>query len=67
MNLFPKYGVALAPMRALTQSHFWKILNRYGVPDAYFSEFVRVHENYVIDEQWIEDALNATKAVERIY
>ena len=61
MNLFPKYGVALAPMRALTQSPFWKILSRYGVPDAYFSEFVRVHENYVIGEKWIEDALNAAQ------
>lgn len=62
MNLFPKYGVALAPMRALTQSPFWTILNKYGMPDAYFSEFVRVHENYVIDEKWIESSLEAVQS-----
>lgn len=61
MNLFPKYGVALAPMRALTQSPFWTILSKYGMPDAYFSEFVRVHENYVIDERWIEASLEAAQ------
>ena len=59
--IFPHYGLALAPMRALTQSPFWRILNKYGAPDAYFSEFVRVHENYVIDEKWIEGALSAAQ------
>ena len=59
--VFPKKGTALAPMRALTQAPFWRLLNRYGPPDAYFSEFVRVHENYVIEEPWIEEALSATE------
>jgi len=55
----PKKCVVLAPMRALTQPPFWRILNKYGAPDAFFSEFVRVHENYVIDEEWIEACLQA--------
>ena len=55
--IFPQHGLALAPMRALTQSPFWIILNKYGAPDAFFSEFVRVHENYIIDETWIEESL----------
>lgn len=56
---FPKNGLALAPMRALTQPPFWRILNRYGAPDAYFSEFIRVHENYRIDGKEIESALES--------
>lgn len=58
-SVFPKNGIALAPMRALSQPSFWHILNRYGPPDAYFSEFVRVHEHYFIEAQWIERALEA--------
>ena len=56
---FPKNGLALAPMRALTQPPFWRILNRYGAPDAYFSEFIRVHENFRIDQKLIETALES--------
>lgn len=59
--VFPKNGVALAPMRALSQPPFWRILNRYGAPDAYFSEFVRVHEHYFIEAQWVEQALEAAE------
>ena len=59
--LFPKNGLALAPMRALTQPPFWRVLNRYGAPDAYFSEFVRVHENYVVETEWIEASLEAAE------
>lgn len=59
--IFPKKGTALAPMRALTQAPFWRLLNRYGAPDAYFSEFVRVHEHYVIESAWIEEALAAVE------
>ncbi len=54
--------IVLAPMRALTQPPFWQILNTYGPPDAFFSEFVRVHENYVIDPSWIETSLQAAGA-----
>lgn len=59
MTPFPKNGLALAPMRALTQPPFWRILNRYGAPSAYFSEFFRVHENFCIDRNDIESALKA--------
>ncbi len=59
----PEHGAVLAPMRALTQPPFWRILNQYGPPDAYFSEFVRVHENYVIEPPWIEEALQAAGSV----
>ena len=61
MCLFPKHGLALAPMRAITQPPFWKILNHYGQPDAYFTEFVRVHENFLIDETWIENVLDSAQ------
>ncbi len=56
---FPKGGLALAPMRALTQPPFWRILNRYGAPDAYFSEFIRVHEHFNVNEKEIVTALEA--------
>ncbi len=59
--IFPQKGTALAPMRALTQAPFWRLLNSYGAPDAYFSEFVRVHERYVIEKTWIEEALSAVE------
>lgn len=59
MILFSRGGLALAPMRALTQPPFWRILNRYGPPDAYFSEFIRVHENFLIDQKEIEFALES--------
>ena len=59
--IFPQKGTALAPMRALTQAPFWRLLNRYGAPDAYFSEFVRVHDHYVIEKGWIEEALSAVE------
>lgn len=59
--IFPQKGTALAPMRALTQAPFWRLLNRYGAPDAYFSEFVRVHEHYLIESIWIEEALAAVE------
>ena len=47
----------LAPMRSLTQGPLWMILNAYGAPDAYVSEFVRVHENFTLDPQWVEKSL----------
>ena len=59
--IFPLKGTALAPMRALTQAPFWRLLNRYGAPNAYFSEFVRVHENYIIEKAWIEEALSSVE------
>ena len=55
--MLPYHGTMLAPMRTLTQGPFWEILNHYGPPDAYVSEFVRVHENFTIDEGWIEESL----------
>lgn len=59
--IFPKKGVALAPMRALTQPPFWQLLKEYGAPDAYFSEFIRVHSNYIIEKTWLEKALITTQ------
>ncbi|MDR1255251.1 MAG: tRNA-dihydrouridine synthase family protein [Puniceicoccales bacterium] len=54
---FPQGGIALAPMRHLTQGPFWQILNRYGAPDAYVSEFVRVHKDFTLNPHQIEDNL----------
>ncbi|MDR2396700.1 MAG: tRNA-dihydrouridine synthase family protein [Puniceicoccales bacterium] len=54
---FPQHGIALAPMRRLTQGPFWQILNQYGAPNAYVSEFVRVHKNFILNPRQIEDDL----------
>lgn len=58
---FPHHGMALAPMRALTQPPLWKVISSYGAPDAFFTEFVRVHERFRVDERWVDAALKSAK------
>ena len=55
----PERGTILAPMRSLTQAPLWAILQEYGAPDLVVSEFVRIHENFFIDEKWLEECLRA--------
>lgn len=35
--------LVLAPMQAVTDLPFWRILHHYGDPDIYFTEYFRVH------------------------
>ncbi|MDE1171662.1 MAG: tRNA-dihydrouridine synthase family protein [Verrucomicrobium sp.] len=37
--------LALAPMQDVTDLTFWKAMHRYGGPDVYYTEYIRVHEN----------------------
>jgi len=41
--------LALAPMQAVTDLPFWRILARYGGPDVYWTEYLRVHSTSIID------------------
>ena len=34
---------ALAPMQAISSLEFWQVMNKYGGPDLYFTEYFRVH------------------------
>lgn len=48
----------LAPMRALTTPEFFKIIFKIGTPDAFLTEFIRVHSGTQnIDEAYVEAAL----------
>ena len=44
-------------MRSLTQPALWRVINSYGPPSAYFTEFVRVHSDFVINESFVEECL----------
>jgi tRNA-dihydrouridine synthase B len=39
----PEPLLALAPMQDVTDLPFWSLMNRYGGPDIYFTEYFRVH------------------------
>ncbi len=47
----------LAPMKEVTKPPFWSILEEYGAPDAYFSQFIRIHPNYLISERELKPLL----------
>ena len=49
--------VVLAPMKEVSLPPFWLILEEYGRPDAYFSQFIRVHANYLISERELKPLL----------
>ncbi|HTY89134.1 MAG TPA: tRNA-dihydrouridine synthase family protein [Candidatus Acidoferrum sp.] len=38
--------LALAPMQDVTTLEFWRVIMRYGGPDAYWTEYFRVHGDY---------------------
>jgi tRNA-dihydrouridine synthase B len=44
--------LALAPMQDVTTLGFWQVMARYGGPDAYWTEYFRVHGNSRPDK-WI--------------
>jgi tRNA-dihydrouridine synthase len=54
MNLLsgPAPVLALAPMQEVTTLEFWRVMARYGGPDAYWTEYFRVHGSSR-PEKWI--------------
>ena len=44
--------LALAPMQDVTTLEFWRVMARYGGPDAYWTEYFRVHGDSR-PEKWI--------------
>jgi tRNA-dihydrouridine synthase B len=48
----PAPVLALAPMQDVTTLEFWRVLARYGGPDAYWTEYFRVHDSSR-PEKWI--------------
>ena len=48
----PAPVLTLAPMQDVTTLEFWRVLARYGGPDAYWTEYFRVHGNSCPDK-WI--------------
>ena len=41
--------LALAPMQEVTDFPFWKLMSAYGGADLYFTEYLRVHPDSVLD------------------
>ena len=41
---------ALAPMQNVTTWEFMKVIDHYGSPDYYFTEFFRVHETSILEK-----------------
>lgn len=50
--------LALAPMQDVTNLAFWRLMARYGGPDAYWTEYFRVHRDSRL-EPWILESLTA--------
>ncbi len=48
----PAPVLALAPMQDVTTLEFWRVMARYGGPDAYWTEYFRVHGDSR-PEKWI--------------
>ena len=44
--------LALAPMQDVTTLEFWRVMTRYGGPDACWTEYFRVH-GASRPEKWI--------------
>ena len=42
--------LALAPMQDVTDLPFWRVMDRYGGPDVYFTEYFRVHATSSIEK-----------------
>lgn len=51
MSLFPEIGfpTALAPMQDITGLKFMDLVNGYGSPDLFFTEYFRVHSHARLD------------------
>ena len=52
----PRPVLALAPMQDVTSPRFWQVMARYGRPDAYWTEYFRVHGD-ARPEKWIRRSL----------
>ena len=52
----PAPVLALAPMQDVTTLEFWRVIARYGGPDAYWTEYFRVHGDSR-PEKWILDSI----------
>ena len=50
--------LALAPMQDVTDLAFWRLAVRYGGPDAYWTEYFRVHGESRL-ERWILESITA--------
>lgn len=48
--------LALAPMQDITDLAFWRLIQRYGGPDVYFTEYFRVHGTSTL-ESWILESI----------
>lgn len=48
----------LAPMKHVTLLPFWKLIDSFGAPDAFFTEFFRVHPNSRLEKDILESILN---------
>lgn len=42
--------LALAPMQAVTDLPFWRLMRAYGGPDLYYTEYFRVYEHSRLDK-----------------
>lgn len=60
MNVFPSAGplLALAPMQDVTDLAFMTLMARYGGPDVYWTEYLRVHA-VSTPEKWIVQSITA--------
>ena len=52
----PAPVLALAPMQDVTTLEFMRVINRYGGPDIYWTEYFRVHADSRL-EKWILDSI----------
>lgn len=44
-------GLVLAPMQAVTDLPFMRVMQRYGGPDVYVTEYFRVYENSILQKE----------------
>lgn len=49
--------LALAPMQDVTDLPFWRVLARFGGPDVYWTEYIRVHSTSSLDRQVVASLL----------
>jgi len=52
----PRPFLALAPMQDVTDGAFWRLMQRYGGADAYWTEYFRVHAVSRL-EKWIVESI----------
>ena len=43
--------LVLAPMQAVTDLPFMRVMQRYGGPDLYVTEYFRVYENAILKKE----------------